>query len=34
MIEPTHFKPKELLFYFEEYLEFKGIHKSIILNKI
>ena len=25
MIEPTHIKPKELMFYFEEYLEFKGI---------
>ena len=34
MIEPTHIKPKELMFYFEEYLEFKGIHKSINLYKI
>ena len=34
MIEPTHIKPKELTFYFEEYLEFKGIHKSINLYKI
>ena len=33
MIEPTHIKPKELIFYFEEYLEFKGIHKSINLYK-
>ena len=33
MIEPTHIKPKELMFYFEEYLEFKGIHKSIIYIK-
>ena len=34
MIEPSHIKPKELMFYFEEYLEFKGIHKSINLYKI
>ena len=34
MLEPTHVKPKELMFYFEEYLEFKGIHKSINLYKI
>ena len=34
MIEPTHIKPKELMFYFEEFLEFKGIHKSINLYKI
>ena len=34
MIEPTHIKPKELMFYFEEYLEFKGIHKPINLYKI
>ena len=34
MIEPTHIKPKKLMFYFEEYLEFKGIHKSINLYKI
>ena len=33
MIEPTHIKPKEFMFYFEEYLEFKGIHKSINLYK-
>ena len=34
MIEPTHIKPKELMFYLEEYLECKGIHKSINLYKI
>ena len=34
MIEPTHIKSKELMFYFEDYLEFKGIHKSINLYKI
>ena len=34
MIKPTHIKPKELTFYFEEYLEFKGIHKSNNLYKI
>ena len=34
MIESTQIKPKELMFYFEEYLEFKGIHKSINLYKI
>ena len=34
MIEPSHIKPKELMFYFEEYLEYKGIHKSINLYKI
>ena len=34
MTGPTHIKPKELMFYFEEYLEFKGIHKSINLYKI
>ena len=34
MIEPTQIKPKELMFYFEEYLKFKGIHKSIDLYKI
>ena len=34
MIEPTYIKPKELMFYFEEYLDFKGIHKSINLYKI
>ena len=34
MIEPSHIKPNELMFYFEEYLEFKGIHKSINLYKI
>ena len=34
MIEPTHIKPKELMFYFEEYLEFKGKHKSINSYKI
>ena len=34
MIEPTHIKPKELMFYFEEFLEFKGINKSINLYKI
>ena len=34
MTEPSHIKPKELMFYFDEYLEFKGIHKSINLYKI
>ena len=34
MIEPTHIKTKELMFYFEEHFEFKGIHKSINLYKI
>ena len=34
MIEPTQIKQKELMFYFEEYLEFKGIHKTINLYKI
>ena len=34
MIEPTHIKTKELMFYFEEYLEFKGIHISINLYKV
>ena len=34
MIEPTHIKPKEIIFYFEEYLEFKEINKSINLHKI
>ena len=34
MIEPKHIKPKELMFYFEEYLEFKGIHKSNDLYRI
>ena len=33
MIEPTDIKPKELMFYFEEYLEFKRIRKSINLYK-
>ena len=34
MMEPTHIKPEELMFYFEEYLDFKGIHKSVNLYKI
>ena len=34
MIEPSHIKPKEIMFYFEEHLEFKGIHKSINLYKL
>ena len=34
ILNPTHIKPKKLMFYFEEYLEFKGIHKSINLYKI
>ena len=34
MIEPTHINSKELMFYFDKYLEFKGIHKSINLYKI
>ena len=29
MIEPKHIKPNELMFYFEENLEFEGRHKSI-----
>ena len=33
MIEPTHIKPNELMFYFEEYLQSKGINKSFDLNK-
>ena len=33
MMEPTHIKPNEIMFYFEEYLQFKGINKSIDLNK-
>ena len=28
MLEPTHIKPNELMFYFEEYLDFEGINKS------
>ena len=28
MLETTHIKPIELMFYFEEYLDFKGINKS------
>ena len=34
LIEPSHIKPKELMFYCAEYLEFQGIHKSINLNKL
>ena len=33
MLEPTHIKPNELMFYFEEYLDFKGINKSFNLYK-
>ena len=33
MIERTHIKPNELMFYFEEYLQFKGINKSFDLNR-
>ena len=28
MLEPTHIKPNELMFCFEENLDFKGINKS------
>ena len=33
MLEPTHIKPYELMFYFEEYLDFKGLNKSFNLYK-
>ena len=33
MLEPTHIKPNELMFYFEEYLDFKGINKSFNFYK-
>ena len=33
MLEPTHNKPNELMFYFEEYLDFKGINKSFNFYK-
>ena len=31
MLEPTHIKPNELIFYLEEYLDFKGINKPFKL---
>ena len=33
MLEPTHIKPNEFMFYFEEYLDFKGINKSFNFHK-
>ena len=33
MLEPTHIKPNELMFYFEEYLDFRGIKKSFNFYK-
>ena len=33
MLEPTHIKPNELMFYFEEYLDFKWINKLFSLCK-
>ena len=33
MLEPTHIKPNELMFYFEEYLEFKGKNRSFNFYK-
>ena len=33
MLEPTYIKPNELMFYFEEYLDFKGINKSFNFYK-
>ena len=33
MIEPTHAKPKELMFYSEEYLEFKAYKNQLIYLK-
>ena len=33
MLEPTHIKPNELMFYFDEYLDFKGINKSFNFYK-
>ena len=33
MLEPTHIKPYELMFFFEEYLDFKGLKKSFNLYK-
>ena len=33
MLEPTHIKPNELMFYFEEFLDFKGVNKSFTFYK-
>ena len=33
MLEPTHVKPNELMFYFEEYLDFERINKSFNFYK-
>ena len=33
MLEPTHIKRNQLMFYFEEYLDFKGINKSFNFYK-
>ena len=33
MVEPTHIKPKELMFYFEEYLNFKETNKPFNFYK-
>ena len=33
MLESTHIKPNELMFFFEEYLDFKGIKKSFNFDK-
>ena len=33
MLEPTHIKTNELMFYFEECLDFKGINKSFNFYK-
>ena len=33
MLEPKHIKPNKLMFYFEEYLDFKGIKKSFNFYK-
>ena len=33
IIEPTRIKPNEILFYFEENINFKGITKSFNITK-
>ena len=33
MLGPTHIKPNDLMFYFEEYLDFKGLNKSFNFHK-
>ena len=33
MFEPSHIKPNELMFYFEESLNFKGINEPFNFSK-